>query len=121
MVRTMASTVQVTLGMNENEAIKIGQEMGITEGDLEKRGEAIRSALGLYQVVVHTHDFVVGCRAEQTEILANQRIDHPVSTTGAGDHFNSGFCVGILEKKSLKECMESGQAAAFQYVSTGAV
>ena len=121
LVKAMTSTVQVTLGMNENEAIKIGQAMGLEEGDLVKRGETIRSALDLYQVVIHTHDFVVGCRAEQTEKIANQRIDHPVSTTGAGDHFNAGFCMGLLEKKSLKECMELGRAAAFQYVSTGVV
>ena len=121
LVRTMASTVQVTLGMNENEAIKIGQAMGLEESNLMKHGEAIRSALSLYQVVIHTHDFVVGCRAEQTEKIANQRIEHPVSATGAGDHFNAGFCMGLLEKKSLKECMELGQAVAFQYVSTGVV
>ncbi len=121
LVRTMASTVQVTLGMNEKEAVRISQMMGLKESHLMKRGEAIRSALGLYQVVIHTHDFVTGCRAGQMERLANQRIDHPVSTTGAGDHFNAGFCMGLLEKKSLKECMESGQTVAFQYVSTGVV
>lgn len=119
LIRLMASTVRLSLGMNENEVKKIGESMGMEEDDIVKYAEAIRSELGVYQVVVHTHDFIVGCRMGQWERIENQHIAVPVQSTGAGDHFNAGFCMGILEGKSLIECMRLGQAMGHQYVSTG--
>src|SRR5262249_3298376 len=40
-------------------------------------------------------------------------------TTGAGDHFNSGFCLGKLLGFSTEQCLQTGVTTSGFYVRTG--
>jgi len=42
-----------------------------------------------------------------------------VITTGAGDHFNAGFCVGRLLDLSHQESLATGVATSGFYVRSG--
>ncbi|HWF19552.1 MAG TPA: hypothetical protein VG754_09795, partial [Verrucomicrobiae bacterium] len=43
----------------------------------------------------------------------------PLITTGAGDHFNSGFCLGKLLGFENDLCVLTGVATSGHYVRTG--
>lgn len=119
LLRSMTPFCRITLGMNENEALKLGEGLGIASTDKLELGKEIRSALKLYQAVIHTKDGAYGFREEALEKTDNFPMEKPVAVTGAGDHFNAGFCAGMLEEKSLLGCLQSGQAMASFYVRNG--
>lgn len=119
LLRTMSSFCRVTLGMNENEALKLGERLGIISVEKLELGKAIRAGLKLYQAVIHTKEGAYGFRDDITEKIDNIPAESPAAVTGAGDHFNAGFCAGMLERKSLLGCLQSGNAAASFYVRNG--
>ena len=119
LICVISSGFKVTLGMNENEAGKIGFRFCREGSPVEEMGEEIRAGLGLYQLVVHTNHRVYGFREEKIEEFFGMYVEKPIQTTGAGDHFNAGFCMGMLESRSLYESLLLGQAMASYYISKG--
>lgn len=119
LIRRLAGDFRVTVGMNENEAGKIGDQFCGGEESMEETGEKIRKALHLNRLVIHTNHRVFGFADGLVEEYAGMHVENPVQTTGAGDHFNAGFCLGILENRSLYENLVLGQATASCYISTG--
>ena len=86
------------LGLNENEAYEIAEVMGITVPDGEdKLKETVMKtyeALGIYCLVVHpvrSACCVIGGEFFYTD---GPFCPKPKLTTGAGDNFNAGFCLG---------------------------
>ena len=53
-------------------------------------------------------------RASQGPFVAK-----PLLTTGAGDHFNSGFCLGKLMGFDNELCVLTGVTTSGHYVRTG--
>jgi sugar/nucleoside kinase (ribokinase family) len=45
-------------------------------------------------------------------------VQHPLISTGAGDHFNAGFCLGQILGLNLKESLCTGVASSGYYVRT---
>ncbi len=115
----LSCVYRVTLGMNENEAEKIGRKCSGRSG-MEEIGEQMRAKLGLYQLVIHMNHKSCGFREGVREEFTGMHVEKPVQSTGAGDHFNAGFCMGMLEALDLQSCLILGQAMASCYVETGA-
>ena len=89
-----------TLGLNEKEAFRVGRALGY-EGGHHGRSEVlgvtsfISAKLPLETVVVHPRAYaVVGTRGEITANVDGPFVENPLISTGAGDHFNAGFCLG---------------------------
>lgn len=119
LISVISSGFKVTLGMNENEARKIGSRFCREGSHMEEMGEKIRARLGIYQLVVHTNHKGYGFREGIVEEFSGMYVEKPIQTTGAGDHFNAGFCMGMLENRSLYESLLLGQAMASYYISKG--
>lgn len=119
LLEAMASDFHVTLGMNENEAREIGRKFCKGPGTIAAAGESVRAGLKLHCLVIHTNHKIYGFKENRTEEFCGMHVEHPVQTTGAGDHFNAGFCMGLLEKRTLRECLILGQAMASFYISSG--
>ena len=46
-------------------------------------------------------------------------IENPKLTTGGGDNFNAGYCVGQLLGYDVEDCMAMGMAVSGAYVKNG--
>lgn len=117
------SQVDVILGLNLKEASEICHVMGISMGGdpeklIEQTARAIREKLNLHCVVVHPRRGAAAATKEGSAEFAGPFIEQPKISTGAGDHFNAGFCLGRVLGFSLEESLCTGCATSGYYVRT---
>ena len=114
----------VILGSNEKEGYEIAEVLGISEKDNSPEGiqtmcAEIRERLKISTVVVHPRAYAVAARQNQSCIVAGPFTPKPLISTGAGDHFNAGFCFGCMLELPFDSCLLTGVAASGYYVRTG--
>ena len=115
--------VDVILGLNLKEAGEICHVMGITiagdpEANIEKTARALRETLNLACVVVHPRRGAAAATKSESATFAGPFVQQPRISTGAGDHFNAGFCLGRVLGFSLEESLCTGCATSGYYVRT---
>lgn len=91
----------VTLGLNEKEAHEVANALGMdcpanSPEELTALAQQIYKRVPVQTLVVHPVSYALTVSAEGVAITPGPVTDQPLITTGAGDHFNSGFCVGKL-------------------------
>ncbi len=91
----------VILGLNEKEAYEIGKVYGIPETAqtpecLSVLSRDIRKRLQIDTLVVHPVAYALAVSNDVVDLVEGPYVGTPLITTGAGDHFNSGFCLGKL-------------------------
>ncbi len=89
------------LGLNEKEAYEIGAHLGLDTTDrspegLLKLAQQIHERIKINTVVVHPVHYALAVSAGDSAIVEGPFTPKPLITTGAGDHFNAGFCLGKL-------------------------
>ncbi len=114
----------VVLGLNEKEGHEIGQNLGLHTGghspeDLMKLCKEIHLRVGVDTIIIHPTTYALACGADGTAMVAGPFTPKPKITTGAGDHFNSGFCVGKLLGWPTELCLLTGVTTSGHYVRTG--
>ena len=114
-------TFKVILGLNLQEARQVGQLYGIppcsdTQEAVATQAVALQKALGLETVVVHPTHFAAAADATSSAVVAGPFTAKPKITTGAGDHFNAGFCLGRLLDDDLAVSLQLGVATSGYYV-----
>jgi sugar/nucleoside kinase (ribokinase family) len=115
--------VNVILGLNLKEAAEIAQVLGLparAEGEsvIEPMAAAIRGALNIGCVVIHPRRLAAASTATETTGFAGPFVQRPLISTGAGDHFNAGFCLGRIAGLGLVESLCAGVACSGYYVRT---
>ncbi|HQY88516.1 MAG TPA: hypothetical protein PK402_07645, partial [Tepidisphaeraceae bacterium] len=113
--------VDVILGLNLKESVEIADVLGLSgqanpEAFIEETARAIRDELGLYCVVIHPRKGAAAATAEGSDSYAGPFVSAPRISTGAGDHFNAGFCLGQVLGYSLAESLCTGVATSGYYV-----
>lgn len=91
----------VILGLNEKESHEIGNVMGLnteakTPNQLLALACEINRQLRINTLVVHPVTYALAVSRDDAAIVEGPFVGTPLITTGAGDHFNSGFCLGKL-------------------------
>jgi hypothetical protein len=114
----------VILGLNEKEGQEIGQNLGLDTKDhspegLQKLCGEIHSRLKIDSVVLHPTAYAVASGPDGKAIVQGPFTPKPKITTGAGDHFNSGFCLGKLLGFSTERSLLTGVTTSGFYVRTG--
>ena len=114
---------KVILGLNLREAEQVEELLGFepienTPDNLQVMAARIREALKLDTLVVHpTHD--AACATpEGTAYVKGPYCENPKITTGAGDHFNSGFVTARLIGLSPAAALTVAVATSGFYVRT---
>ncbi|MDB5325172.1 MAG: hypothetical protein JWM57_741 [Phycisphaerales bacterium] len=108
----------VALGLNVGEAKRVAKLLGL--GDFTNNrpmAQAIRDKLGLDAIVIHARRGAAAVTAADDAAIDGPFVQRPKITTGAGDHFNSGFCLGLSLDLKLDECLCCGVAVGGFYVS----
>lgn len=115
---------RVTLGLNLKEAQQVAAALKLTVGNEEetairKMAQEIRAKLGVHTAVVHPTKSAACATAEGTFWVPGPFIAQPLITTGAGDHFNTGFSVGQMLGLDPEACLTVGVSTSGHYVRTG--
>ena len=112
--------VDVVLGLNLKEATQAAAALDLPapDSDLRVTAQAIRSHLGLTSVVIHPREGAAAATKDSTATILGPLVTRPMISTGAGDHFNSGFCLGWILGLPLAECLAAGVGTSGHYVRT---
>lgn len=117
-----SSHYRVILSINRKEAIEFAKAYGLTlskplpEADLQEITEAVAEKVGLYGLVVHPVDGAGAVIDGKYFTAIGPYTSKPVLTTGAGDNFNGGFCLGLLLGLEPVEALILGTATSGYYV-----
>jgi hypothetical protein len=117
----LADKFKVYLGFNLRESAFIAQAVGLTEfpnapQDVLTYSEDLRKRLGIAALVIHWSRHAVGNDVDSAVCVEAPFTDNPRISTGAGDHFNAGFCLGRLLGGDLEANIQLGVATSGYYV-----
>jgi hypothetical protein len=119
-LRSMNKLTPVTLGCNFSESARLARVLSASlpddESDLGARASALRDALGLTTVCVHTRR-----AAGASDDTGDAHFDaaftsDPAISTGAGDTFNAGFALGLALGAPLAQRVAFGVGNSGFYV-----
>ncbi|HET6407916.1 MAG TPA: PfkB family carbohydrate kinase [Chthoniobacteraceae bacterium] len=112
---------RVILGLNLSEGRQVAEVLGFpspdeTYGTVTHCASQIREALKIDTVVVHPTHFASAADGSGSTHVVGPFTAEPKITTGAGDHFNAGFCLGRLAGFDLASSLQVGVATSGYYV-----
>lgn len=122
-IRRFQAHGRTVLGLNLAEARQVARvlEVGVEGEDpaaLKDFARRIRNKLEISAVVVHPRSGAACATRDDTVYVDGPFCAAPRISTGAGDHFNAGFCVGYLLGLDPLACLTVAVATSGQYVRT---
>jgi sugar/nucleoside kinase (ribokinase family) len=117
----LAEKFQVYLGFNLGESAFIARAVKLTAPtgapqEVLAYSKRLREQLRIDGVVIHWSRNAVGSDSYSTASVEAPYTDNPKISTGAGDHFNAGFCLGCLLGGDLEANIQLGVATSGYYV-----
>ena len=120
----MQGMIDVVLGLNLKEALQVAQMLDLptfADDDVAIQGAAagIREKMQIACVVIHPRRGAAAATSDgHSRWFAGPFVNEPKISTGAGDHFNAGFCLGRVLGFDLNESLCTGVATSGYYVRT---
>jgi sugar/nucleoside kinase (ribokinase family) len=111
---------ETVLAMNMSESTTISLALGIKEDDILVRAEQIRLRLDVDGVVIHPVNGAALSHQHETLWVKGPYTRTPRLSTGAGDNFNAGFCLGWMAGFDPGQCLTMGVCSSGYYVRQGA-
>lgn len=111
----------LVLSLNKNESGILGKLLSgkkITDDPIIQ-GSKIFDALPLHTLLIHTAKQTTAYRQNEQVSMPTFYSPKPAISTGAGDHFNAGFCVAQLLQLDLASALWFANATAGVYIRTG--
>ncbi len=113
----------VTLGLNEKEANEIAVALGLerkarTAEALSALGRELHARLPISTIVIHPVSYALAVGGDGVAVVKGPYISKPKITTGAGDHFNAGYCLGKLLGFDNALSLLTGVTTSGYYVRT---
>ena len=120
---------KVTLGLNENETIKIWCAIhGVDVNNpkekskvpsLREAGDGVFKAMSIDCLLVHPVDRAIAFRKKEVLEFPGRLVPSPKVLTGGGDNLNAGYCLGVLYDLPVDQCVLLGMAASGAYIQNG--
>jgi len=113
---------EVTLGLNENEARQVArvldlkEKIGAAPETIIEMAQEIRGALDIAVCAIHLTRFAAAANQKESAWANGPFTPRPKISTGAGDHFNAGFCGGQIIGAPLEIALQIGVATSGYYV-----
>jgi hypothetical protein len=113
----------VIFGLNEKESSEIGKNLGLNTSDhspegLAKLGQEILKRVQVGTLVIHPTAYALAVNKDSVSLVEGPFTPKPLITTGAGDHFNAGFCLGKLLGLDNELSLVTGVTTSGFYVRT---
>ncbi|HTI71027.1 MAG TPA: hypothetical protein VMF06_13745 [Candidatus Limnocylindria bacterium] len=117
------SKFDAILGLNEKEAYEIAKVLGLNSEPRDWQGLAelsveIQKRVPVDTLVVHPVMYALAVSHGEAAVVQGPTCRKPKITTGAGDHFNSGFCLGKLLGYDNAASVLCGVSTSGHYVRT---
>jgi len=114
---------EVTLGLNYNEGLQVCEVLNLATGgkdedSLKSMATDIRRKLGISTLVLHPVESAACATKEGVWWSEGPYCENPKITTGAGDHFNAGFCSSRLSGFSILTSLALATCTSGHYVRT---
>lgn len=118
----------VVLGLNLKESQQVAHVLGVPIDRepidrIESIASDIRRTLDIHACVVHPRTGAAAAVREEgdggthsTGLFLGPFVDKPKLSTGAGDNFNAGFCLGLLAGLPIEQTLCVGTATSGFYV-----
>ena len=113
----------VILGLNETEAREIADVLGMagkghSAEALSALARELRTKLPIHTIVIHPVSYALAASGDSVDVVKGPYVSKPKITTGAGDHFNAGFCLGQLLGLESALCLLTAVTTSGYYVRT---
>lgn len=118
LLKRLAKRKKVILGLNKKEEESFTQQFRKIKTE-EPAGRILAEGLPGCMIVTHGSDGAQCFWNKEEVYVKTEKIENPVILTGAGDHFNAGFCTGMLRGMGLEESLRLGNRAAGYYIGSG--
>lgn len=118
-IRDISTVREVLLSLNENEADVLAERIGSARGNMESMARAIRKDTGVSAVSVHTNYADCLSREQTYTEVKNIHVEHPVISTGGGDHLNAGLAYGWMQGYSDGEILTLANSLGGCYIQDG--
>lgn len=123
-IRLCGRLCPTTLGLNLNEAEKVlialsDRDLDRDKGEAKEITESLMAFLPEVTLAVHPRDYSVSASGGELAVRKGKVVSNPRISTGGGDNFNAGFCLGVLLGESAPSCLLLGMAMSCSYVSEG--
>jgi len=124
LIARFESYFDVNLGLNEKEAFEIGDALGLNTQKRSREGlfalaREIQKHLRVTTLIVHPVSYALAASQGALGVVDGPFVEKPLITTGAGDHFNAGFCLAKLLGFDNAASLLIGVAASGFYVRSG--
>jgi len=120
LLKKLSAYFRVTLSLNQHEAGLVAEALNIStclpDDEFMK---SIYDSFNADIVVLHRIRDALAFDGMKMERCDTFYCPEPVVLTGGGDNFNAGFCLGLLHKADLFQCLLLANAVAGAYVSSG--
>lgn len=121
---------KVTLGLNENETLKVWaaiNKVNINDPEawdrippVREAGAQVYKAMNIDCLLVHPVDRTIVFHQNEILELRGRLVTEPKVLTGGGDNLNAGYSLGLISGLSLIHCMLLGMATSGAYIQNGA-
>lgn len=127
LIQKFNSRYKVVLGLNRREASQLTHVLGLTLDSPPEKSDLVEivtclggEALRIWCLMVHPVQEAAAVSNGQFSYVKGPYTSRPPRlTTGAGDNFNAGFCLGLMLQFDLEDCLILGSSASGFYVRNG--